>query len=70
MIEFQCLVTDDYRGRIDAVASELNARVDYFRGSMNILSIIRAGEHLGCVWVLGKDFGQLRKEVLEVLNAN
>lgn len=70
MIEFQCLVTDDYRGRIDAVASELNARVDYFRGFMNVLAIIRDDEYLGCVWVLGKDLEQLRRAVLEVLNAN
>lgn len=70
MIEFQCLVTDDYHGRIDAVASELNARVDYFRGFMNVLAIIRDGEYIGCVWVLEKDFVALRKAVLEVLNVD
>lgn len=70
MIEFRCLVADDYHGRIDAVASELNARVDYFRGSMNILAIIRDDVYIGCVWVLGKDPKSIREAVLEVLNAD
>ena len=66
-LEFRCLVTDDHREHIDAVAFELNARVSYFRGSMNVISISRDGEYLGCVW--GSDFGSLEKAVLEVLNA-
>lgn len=64
---FRCLVTDDHREHIDAVASELNAQVSYFRGSMNVISISRDGRYLGCVW--GKDFGSLEKAVLGVLNA-
>lgn len=70
MIEFRCLVTDDYHELIEVVASELAARVRYFRGSMNVLYIMRAGEFLGHVWVSGKDVKSLRKAVLEVLNAN
>ena len=70
MIEFRCLVTNDYREPIEAVTSELAARVRYFRGHMNVLYIMRAGEFLGYVWVSGKDVKSLRKAVLEVLNAN
>ena len=67
-LEFRCLVTDDHHGQIDAVAFELDAQVSYFRGSMNVISVSRNGEYLGCVW--GKDFGLLRKAVLEVINAD
>lgn len=66
--EFRCLVTDDHRGRIDAVASGLGARVRYFRGRMNVLAVIKNGKYLGCVWE--KDFEQLRKAILEVLNVD
>lgn len=66
-LEFRCLVTNEYREQIDAVAFELNARVSYFRGPMNVVSISRGGQYLGCVW--GKDFGSFRKAVLEVLSA-
>lgn len=67
-LEFRCLVTDDRREQIDAVAFELDAQVSYFRGPMNVISISRSGEYLGCVW--GKDFGSLKKAVLEIINAN
>lgn len=67
-LEFRCLVTDDHREQIDAVAFLLNAQVSYFRGPMNVISISRNGEYLGCVW--GKDFTSLEKSVLDVLNAN
>ena len=67
-LEFRCLVTDDHREQIDAVAFELDAQVSYFRGPMNVISISRSGEYLGCVW--GKDFGSLKKTILDVLNAN
>ena len=67
-LEFRCLVTDDYHEQIDAVAFELDAHVSYFRGHMNVISISRDGEYLGCVW--GKDFESLRKAVLEVINAD
>ena len=70
MIRFRCLVTDDYHERIDAIAYELNAGVDYFGAPFGILAILEEDEYLGCVWVLGKDLGQLRKEVLEVLNVD
>lgn len=69
-LRFRCLVMDNYRDRIDAIAHELDAGVDYFRAPLGVLAVIEEGEYLGCVWVLGKDLGQLRKEVLEMLNAN
>lgn len=68
-LEFRCLVTDDYHEWIDAIAYELNARVRYFEGSMNVLYIMRAEEFLGYVWVFDKDFESLKKTILEVLNA-
>lgn len=70
MIEFRCLVVDDYREWIDAIALELDARVRYFKGSMNVLYIMRADEFLGYVWVSGKYFGVLKEAILEVLNAH
>lgn len=52
--EFRCLVANEYREQIDAVAFELNARVGYFRGPMNAVSISRDGQYLGCgVKILG-----------------
>lgn len=68
-LEFRCLVTDEYREPIEAVVSELAAGVRYFRGSMNVLYIMRADEFLGYVWVSGKNVKSLRKAILEVLNA-
>lgn len=70
MSEFQCLVTDEHHEWIDAIALELGARVCYFKGSMNVLYIMRADEFLGYVWVSGKDFGMLKEAILEVLNAH
>lgn len=64
--EFRCLVANEYHDQIDAVAFELNAQVSYFRGYINVVSISRGGEYLGCVW--DKDFGSFRKAILAVLN--
>lgn len=41
--EFRCLVASEYRDQINAVVFELNARVSYFRGYMNVVSISRGG---------------------------
>ena len=69
-LRFRCLVMDNHRDQIDAIAHELGAGVDYFRAPFGVLAVIEEGEYLGCVWVLGKDFWQLRNEVLGVLNAD
>lgn len=69
-LRFRCLVTDDYHERIEAIALELDARVDYFRAPFGILAVLKEDEYIGCVWVLGKDPGSLREAVLEVLNAD
>lgn len=46
MIEFRCLVTDEYHEWIDAIALELGAQACYFKGSMNVLYIMRADEFI------------------------
>lgn len=69
-LEFRCLATDDCRESIEAVALELAARVRYFKGSMNVLYVMRAGEFLGYVWLAGKSLKSLREAILEVLNDN
>lgn len=69
MIEFRCLVPDYYRPKIDAVAAEFDARVDYFRGTMWIMSIHVDGDYRGYVWLQDKSTDDLREAVLGVLNA-
>lgn len=69
MIKFRCSVADNCHGRIDAIAHELDAEVDYVGAPFGILAVLGEDGCLGCVRVLGKDFWQLRKDVLEVLNA-
>lgn len=49
MIKFLCPPTDDQRGRIDAIAHELNAKVDYFGAPFGILAVLKENEYLGCV---------------------
>lgn len=75
MIEFQCLVTNDYRDRIDAVAKEFGVPVetvdidrDHVDGVLTVptLDIIVGGELLKRI-VRWYNVSALTREVEEVL---
>lgn len=67
-LKFRCLTTEDTHLMINAIASEMNADVQYFYGRLNVMSIHMLGKYIGFISISNKDYATLRTTIKGMLD--